>query len=152
MRLATCSYTEFRPEMGVPVRSTVSSPRWKLPYTIAGHAKLITPTRPMLKMEPDAYTLSYLRILNGNGIDLIRTELAALAVEGGSDRVVLLCYERLNEREKDGTAKFCHRSLFAQWYQAQTGEEVPELGKLPDSGHAHTPVTMAEVSSTLFDV
>lgn len=142
MNIATCSYTEFRPEMGVPVRFTVSAPRWNLPYQPAGWARLISPTRSMLHLPGDAYTRQYFALLNAAGVDAIRAELTALA--GGADRVVLLCYERLNETSKtDHSPLWCHRSLFAHHWRQQTGEVVPELGKLPASGMAHTPVPLA---------
>jgi hypothetical protein len=137
MTLATCSYTEFRTDMGVPVRFTVGAPRWRLPYTIAGHAKLITPTRAMLSLPYDAYSLTYRRNLDAVGVQAIRDELAAIA---GSGQVVLLCYERLNERDKtSGEPKWCHRSIWATWWQDRTGEQVPELGAQP---HTRTDTTL----------
>jgi hypothetical protein len=139
MTLATCSYSEFQPAMGVPVRFTVGYPfRLRLAYKPAGHAKLITPTRDMLSLPEDAYTFRYLQILNSAGVNAIRGELAAIAGPGG--RVVLLCFERLNEpAKKPGGHNWCHRSLFAQWWTQQTGEDVPELGKLPACGQPYVP-------------
>jgi hypothetical protein len=131
-KIATCSYSEFQPTMGVPVRFTVGHPRWKLGYQLAGHAKLITPTRAMLSLPLDAYTLSYRRVLDAAGVDAIRNELATIA--GPAGRVVLLCYERLNERDKaTNEPKWCHRSIFSRWIEERTGEQVPELG-----AHPHT--------------
>lgn len=139
--LATCSYTEFRPEMGLPVRFTVGAPRWKLSYTIAGAAKLITPRRDMLSLAEDAYTFRYLQILNGAGVAAIGGELAGIvAAAGGAKRVVLLCFERLAEPPKAGQAhNWCHRSLFGAWWKAATGQDVPELGALPATGRPYVP-------------
>jgi hypothetical protein len=131
MKLFTCSYTEFRENMGVPVRFTVGYPRFlKLDYKIVGWARLPTPTKDILSLPLDAYTVAYRRILNTAGVDAIRAELAKLAP--GADRVVLLCYERLNETDKTtGQPKWCHRRIFSTYWEETTGEEVPELGASP---------------------
>lgn len=131
MALATCSYTEFRPEMGTPVRFTAGYPRWlKLDYKIAGWARLPSPTREILSLVPegrDVYTAAYRRHLDVHGVDAIRAELVRLVPDGG--RIVLLCFERLDEVDKKTRqSKWCHRTTFARWYEALTGEDVPELG------------------------
>lgn len=144
MRLATCSYTEFRPDMGTPIRFTVGYPRFlKLDYKIAGWARLISPTKDMLSLPKDAYTLAYRRILAGAGVDAIRRQLADLT--DGTDVAVLLCFERLNERAKNGGENWCHRTMFAAWWQERTGEEVLELGAHP------VPTIDPYPSATLFD-
>lgn len=127
-KLATCSYTEFRPGMGNPVRTTVGATRWPLPYQLAGHARLITPTRDMLKIEAqDAYEFSYRRMLNGNGIDAVRRELLSIAGAVDLDTpLVLLCFDKLGVLTPPDN--WCHRLHFAKWWTEQTGEEVPELG------------------------
>ena len=141
MKIATCSYTEFLPAMGTPIRFTVGFPRFlRLDYKIEGWARLISPRKDMLGLPEDAYTREYLGIVNTAGVDAIRAELVKLAP--ASDQVVLLCFERLNEAPKAGRDhNWCHRSLFAQWWEAETGEVVPELGHLPACGVAYTPLT-----------
>jgi rubrerythrin len=39
----------------------------------------------------------------------------------GGERLVLLCFEDVLAGES------CHRRTFAQWWEEQTGQEVPEL-------------------------
>jgi len=125
IRLATCSYTEFRPHMGVPVRFTAGPPRWPLSYQLAGHAKLITPRREMLSLPIDAYTLAYRRMLHMATVDRIAAELVRIC--GTPDEpIVLLCFERLNE-----PGKWCHRTIFAAWWLDKTGHIVAELGAHP---------------------
>ncbi|MGC4947738.1 hypothetical protein ACLQ2N_16275 [Streptomyces sp. DT224] len=129
LRLATCSYVEFRPGMGIPVRSTVGATRWPLPYQLAGHARLVTPTRDMLKIQSrDAYEFSYRRMLNGNGIDAIRRELLGIAAMADADDapLVLLCFDQLGKLPPPNN--WCHRLMVATWWTEQTGEDVPELG------------------------
>ncbi|WP_434593312.1 hypothetical protein [Streptomyces sp. A5-4] len=140
-KLATCSYVEFRPGMGTAVRSTVGATRWPLPYPLAGHARLITPTRDMLKIQSrDAYEFSYRRMLNGNGIEAVRRELLSIAgVVDLDSPLVLLCFDQLGKLTPPDN--WCHRSMIAAWWTEQTGEEVPELG----ATNAPTP------APTLFD-
>jgi hypothetical protein len=149
LTLATCSYLEFTHDMGTPIRFTFGYPRFlKLAYKIAGHAKLITPTRAILDIgAQDAYALAYRRHLNDQGTAAIRDELTRLVPGGG--QVVLLCFERLNEVDKKTHApKWCHRTIFGEWWTEQTGDNVPELGN-----HTHTtptPTEPAEEPLTLF--
>ncbi|MFD3851668.1 hypothetical protein ACFWVB_38220 [Streptomyces microflavus] len=131
LELATCTYQEFTPDMGTPVRSTAGHPRFPLAYQLGGHAKLITPTRDLLKINArDAYEFGYRRLLNGNGLDNIRRELARIAAASPVDGpLVLLCFDRFDKLSPPDD--WCHRSMFARWYTEQTGDEVPELGSRP---------------------
>ncbi|WP_018559229.1 MULTISPECIES: hypothetical protein [unclassified Streptomyces] len=129
LALATCTYQEFQPVMGVPVRTTAGHPRFPLAYQLAGHARLVTPTRQLLaaNLPEDAYEFSYRRLLAGHGLDAITAELAAIAAGHEPGRpLVLLCFDRLN---KPGA--WCHRSHLARWWTEQTGQDVPELGARP---------------------
>ncbi|MEU8870465.1 hypothetical protein AB0D24_04730 [Streptomyces javensis] len=128
IRLATCTYQEFAPDMGTPVRTTVGHPRFPLSYQLGGIARSVTPTRHLLKIEAeDAYEFSYRRLLNDRGVDLIREELTAIAGANDLDvPVVLLCFDKLSK-----PGNWCHRTHFAKWWTDQTGEEVPELGAVP---------------------
>ncbi|WP_254878538.1 hypothetical protein [Streptomyces sp. NA04227] len=125
IKLATCTYQEFAPHMGTPVRTTVGHPRFPLSYQLGGIARSVTPTRSLLKIESeDAYEFIYRRLLNERGIDAIREELTAIA--GANDLevpVVLLCFDKLSK-----PGNWCHRTHFAKWWTEQTGQEVPELG------------------------
>ncbi|WP_327123684.1 hypothetical protein [Streptomyces sp. NBC_01727] len=144
IRLATCTYQEFAPHMGTPVRTTAGHPRFSLPYQLAGHARLITPTRELLKINAeDAYEFSYRRLLNGNGLENIRRELATIAAASGSDGpLVLLCFDRFDKLRPPNA--WCHRRMAATWWTEQTGEEVPELGAKP--------MTAAKAPPTLFEL
>ncbi|MFF3665428.1 hypothetical protein [Microtetraspora malaysiensis] len=127
MKIATCTYQEFVPAMGHPVRTTVGHPRFPLAYQLAGHARLITPLGTMLGRPLDAYTLLYRRHLAASGVDAIRAELAEIAARHEAGRpLVLLCFDKL-----DKPGNWCHRSQFAAWWTEHTGEPVPELGAQP---------------------
>ncbi|WP_406128026.1 ParB/RepB/Spo0J family partition protein [Streptomyces sp. NBC_00989] len=124
LRLATCTYQEFTPDMGIPVRTTVGRPRWRLPYELAGHAKTLTPTRDLLKIEAeDAYEAGYRALLTTRGIDAIRAELEEIAAQYESGRLVFLCFDKLSVANN-----WCHRSYAARYLSEHMGLTIPELG------------------------
>lgn len=100
------------------IRISVGHPRWKLPYSVAGAIPYLAPDRAWIGMERAEYETLYRAKLEAAGVDKIRSEIRALA---GDRPAVLLCFERL----QDGT--WCHRRIFADWWQEKTGEIVPEL-------------------------
>jgi hypothetical protein len=128
--LATCTYQEFEPAMGAAVRTTAGHPRFKLGYALAGRLKEITPDRPMLQLPQPEFRTAYFAKLDAVGLDGITSAMAELAETVDHQRLVLLCFDRLN---KPGV--WCHRTLFAEWWEASTGEQIPELG-------AHAPATL----------
>lgn len=87
----------------------VSPPKW-------WHGRrypALAPRRDMLHLPWPVYVREYRRILAG--LD------AAQAVADLGPDAVLLCFEA--DRAE------CHRGLVAEWIQAQTGIEVPEVEK-----------------------
>lgn len=128
IKLATCTYQEFAPIMGTPVRTTVGHPRFPLSYQLGGIARSVTPTRPLLRIEAeDAYEWAYRRLLSERGVDAIREELTAIAGANDLDApVVLLCFDKLSK-----PGNWCHRTMFGRWWTEETGEDVPELGASP---------------------
>jgi hypothetical protein len=145
---ATCTYQEFQPTMkGVPTRSSNGYPyRLRLPYLLKTGAvqhtmPLTFPPSNFRDLTERELTFAYIRQLDETGVSAIRDAAGDLLTRLGrvGDRLVLLCYERL---DKD---PFCHRRLFAKWWQDRTGEEVPELGALPK------PHEIASQQHALFD-
>jgi len=127
MILFTSRYGRFRPGQGAPVRTTVGGVRHALPYEIAGHAQLITPTWAMVNLgDEEVYRQQYVAMLDGRGLDAIEEELKDIAYQAGDDRLILLCFCDLSKA--DG---WCHRRMFAAWWERETRgeEEVPELAE-----------------------
>ncbi|MFF5968230.1 hypothetical protein ACFY64_31805 [Streptomyces collinus] len=128
LRIATCTFQEFQPAMGTPVRTTAGHPRFALSYQLGGHARLVTPPWKLVRanLAADAYEFQYRRMLTEAGVDSIREELLAIAGANDLDApVVLLCFDRLDK------GNWCHRVMFGAWYAEQTGQAVPELGAQP---------------------
>jgi hypothetical protein len=129
LQLFTNRFQRFSPEQGAPVRTTVGAPRFALPYDLAGFARLLAPSYGMLKMAEGPYRHIYLERLEQAGVDLISEQLAEIADDAGDDRLVLLCFCDLSVPPPNA---WCHRRMFAAWWQEQTGQEVPELGERPE--------------------
>ncbi|WDZ83977.1 hypothetical protein [Micromonospora cathayae] len=126
LHLFTNRYQRFQPDQGAPVRTTVGKPRFGLPYDLAGFAQLLAPTYSMLKMAEGPYRHIYLERLEAHGVDLISEQFAEIADKAGTDRLVLLCFCDLNVPPPDN---WCHRRMFAAWWEEQTNQEVPELDR-----------------------
>ncbi len=130
MRLYTSRYqaTDLIRESGlVPVRITAGSPRFKLGYELGGSVMELAPDRWMFDLETDEeFCTAYTEKLGQVGVEAIRSKLGRI---GQSRDLVLLCFEPSGE--------FCHRRVFAEWWERQTGEPVEELG--PDNLPAREP-------------
>lgn len=93
----------------------------RLPYKIAGAIRALAPERAWLNLDRPEYEPLYRARLDALGVPAIRRSIAALALDR---EPVLLCFESLI----DGS--WCHRRIFAAWWQEQTGQPVPELTAL----------------------
>ena len=99
------------------------APRW----TPAGFRifKALVPTREMLSMEIDEYSVLYDEILGRLEPQATWDRLHELA---GDHEPILLCYETSEQIRKGVPGKsFCHRHMVAKWFEKSLGFEVPEL-------------------------
>lgn len=127
LSIATCTYSEFRPEMGIPIRSTVGRVKW-FSYFPYGTWQNITPEPWMLNMSYDRFREKYRQKLDRIGFDTLLGDAQALQAELGDDwefpeQLVVLCFDNL---AKPGT--WCHRTMFAEW-MGENGMAVRELGR-----------------------
>ena len=130
--LFTCSYHEYRGEMGVGVRTSLGKPKY-LKTAVDDWPTLpaATPHGSYFHAENSEFDRRFLAQLEKHGIQAITEQLERIREARHIRPLVLLCFEW-----KPGTE--CHRRLFAQWWLEKTGEEVPELGKLEDYGKQAT--------------
>jgi hypothetical protein len=126
LHIHTSRFQAFQPEQGVPIRITLSHPRWKLPYVLTRKVPVLAPGRDYFKSPPEVFRARYLEQLDEVGAAEIRRLLEDIAVAEESDSVVLLCYEDLSKPDT-----WCHRRLFAEWWYDQTGETVDDLAGEP---------------------
>lgn len=136
INIATCSYSEYRPEMGMPVRASIGAPRWFThPHACWPN---VYPQRHWLQLPYDQYLPRYLDMLDAHGPQKLRDDLEAMATTfkqnyGGDrpTRAVLLCYEKLSKVLPDNEPNWCHRSMASSWLSFHLGVAIPELGALP---------------------
>ena len=84
------------------------------------YLRALAPTRAMIKMtDKVAYQEAYVKILDDLGIENVQKMLADIS---DGKPIVLLCFEDLRKPEL-----WCHRTMFAEWYEQQTGQKVEEL-------------------------
>lgn len=118
MKLATCSYSMWRPEMGVPVQTSIGSPKfWTGPTLHDGRS--MAPWGLLGIENPEEFSRKYRHRLHRRSTFILATleDIAACYPETTG---VLLCFER---RRED-----CHRSVLAEWLTEWSGFEVPEWG------------------------
>lgn len=106
----------------VPVGIVVGMPRWPLGYELPGNVTALAPVGLLDVEVGDEFTARYWERLDSIGVAPIERILRGFAEAFDAPGCVLLCYENL---EKPG--EWCHRRVFAAWWQQRTGAEVPEL-------------------------
>lgn len=128
IEIATCSFGEFRPEMGYPIRTSIGAPKWfSHPYMNWDN---VFPKRYFLSLEYDDYRPRYMEMLHKHGVEKLRGDLEFMSEEyakvndGEVRPLVLLCYEKLSK----GPANWCHRTMIAEYLETDFGTNVVELG------------------------
>jgi len=100
----------------VAVRISRGAPRWRTPYKIAGVARSLVPASELMGLHKSDYRAVYIAALESAGVGTIMAELEPFGPDA-----VLMCFESLH----DGT--WCHRRIFADWWERKTGGVIAEL-------------------------
>lgn len=106
----------------VPVGISLGNPRFKTAFKIPHRIKTLAPTRDMLDLPYKTYKTKYFRMLDE--LDESQLKEHFKKISNGKD-LVFLCFEDLS---KEG--EWCHRRMFAEWWQRKTGMKVEELAPL----------------------
>lgn len=126
VNLFTARYQAVKPGMGVPIRTSLGTPRWRLPYSIKWAMRELMPDRSFLHSPKPQYEIAYRAKLDEAGPERL-AELFRCVVDAESDsRLILLCFDDLTK-----PGGWCHRTMFAQWWTEETGDPVRELGPAP---------------------
>lgn len=122
MKLFTSRYgnKEIARSNLISVGISLGNPRFKTAFKVEASIKELAPTRKMLYMEYDPYKELYFKMLDTIDINELEEQFKTIS-KGGKD-VVLLCFEDLSKQ-----GEWCHRRMFAEWWQKKTGQEVEEL-------------------------
>jgi len=128
LTLATTRYSSWQliEESGlVPLGITVSLPRFRLRYELAGSVGMLAPSGLLAIEDRAEFEAAYRARLDRIGIKMMLPVLRGFAEAYDAPGCVLCCYEDL---AKPG--EWCHRRLFADWWEERTGQAVPELEPL----------------------
>lgn len=120
--LATCSYSEWHPDMGAMVRITLGNARGKTPdFEVPD----LAPRRAYFNAPTEEFIRKYRLQLNAYGVPHFQQIFTTMTDIASGAPLVLCCFERLNRQGE------CHRRDFACWWYENTGEDIPELGAKP---------------------
>lgn len=139
MRLFTSRYSNPKLRDGevVPVVTSRGRPKWPLGYELLHEVEALMPRGWMFSLDRERFDREYVKHLERVGVRAIREALREIEDAHGLP-VCLLCFEDV--RKDDGTPEsehWCHRAVFARWWQDKTGWPVEELADpTPLSGSA----------------
>lgn len=121
-RLYTARYQEFRPEWGVPVRTSIGKPKMSLDYTITDDIGLLMPFGLLGDgRSREDFERGYIARLDRAGRHKLQAIFRTISEKHDRKALVLLCYEDLRR------GQWCHRRMFAEWWWQVAGSEVVEL-------------------------
>mgnify|MGYP007069340700 FL=1 len=126
MAIMTSRYgnKELRNDGYYPVGISLGKPKYQTGYEIREQCYALAPKGHMLKMAYEPYREAYFEKLEEIGADKIIGIVQRMderAQEEGKT-LVLLCFEDIRKPDQ-----WCHRTLFAEWWQKMTGEVINEL-------------------------
>lgn len=126
MRVATSRYfakAAIEASGLIPIGFTRGWPKFGVSVDVVANLRALGPVGDMFGIEDrDEFAKRYKAHLDAIGVDHVHAALLGAARLVGNEGVVLLCFCDL---EKPGV--WCHRQVFAEWWEEQTGEKVDEL-------------------------
>lgn len=108
------------------VRISIGTPKWRLPYQLKGEVKEIMPWGMLKITDIKAFRNLYYNALDKYGVNRIRESIDKYKESGKI--IVLLCYEDIRK----GPEEWCHRRVFADWWELRTGEKIEELPEVDE--------------------
>lgn len=124
--LSTGRYKQDDPEAFaaayLPVGITTSTPRFRLGYKLAANVKQAAPLGIRGEEDRERFEQLYRLRLDSFGPLFFTGMFTEIARKHGKPNLALLCFEDLTQ-----AGEWCHRSMFARWWEHRTGVPVPEL-------------------------
>jgi hypothetical protein len=96
--------------------------RFKTAMKSTHRIKELAPSADLKGLPKGEFEIAYTANLDAVGVKSIQDSLSRIATESGNLPLVLLCFCDLSQ-----AGCFCHRRIFADWWQEKTGQEVKEL-------------------------
>ena len=99
--LATCSFADFRPEMGRPIRISLARPKYRTSIESDDRLSDLTPHPSYFRAPAEEFDRRYLAQLDRVGVERLRQRFQAL--DDGRP-LILLCFERHPGQARTATA------------------------------------------------
>ena len=120
--LVTTSYKSFKPEMGIPIQTSIGNPKfWR--WNALTQAKVFYPYATFKKHGDK--TMEQKSVIYQKSLDayapMIEKMLDSFCAIAGDKPLVLMCYEDVLAGE------ICHRLWLAEWFKTRYNIDVPEL-------------------------
>jgi hypothetical protein len=122
MELFTACYSHMRDEFGVAVRTSIGEPKFPYDAKRRAECKRLMPWGLLREAEKATFIARYRERLEHHGVESIRGRLLQIVDFFEEPKLVLLCFENI-----ENPGKWCHRTIFAEWWREQTGETVTEI-------------------------
>jgi hypothetical protein len=122
VKLYTSRYhsKEIAKSDAVAVSISRGMPRWSLPYALGHKVACLAPESRTHNRR--LFEESYVAQLERHGLEKIEMQLRLISEKFDGRPLVLLCWEDLSK-----PGEWCHRRMFAKWYEQRTGNVVAEL-------------------------
>lgn len=123
--IATCSYSRWSPEVGVPLVTSIGQPKWE-PWPTAHQIDDLKPFGIFRRMDDkplEERIAAYHSRLDGRR-GQIEKRFADLAERYPGQPLVVCCW--CNLLAEDVGRRGCHRRWFAEWMLDRFGLAVPE--------------------------
>jgi hypothetical protein len=105
------------------VQTSLGAPKFRLPYPLAATIHELAPAGWMLNKSEAEFADLYTQLLERRGgVEFFAERFTQIAEKAVGDELALLCFEDVRKRDI-----FCHRRLFAAWWEERTGQAVEEL-------------------------
>lgn len=130
-QLFTASYARFAPSSGVPIQASNGAPKFPIRYELRHKAKPVYPRWKLIAdgLNQEQFREAYWRDLDRVGVQKFAELFESIAKAEGDYRLVLLCFEDVSK-----PGQWCHRRMFANWWEQKTGDTVRELGPTLEEG------------------
>ena len=102
----------------MPVGISIGEPKFPLGYTCV-YLRRLAPWGLLEVRDEDEFSRRYRDRLDGVGIAAVWRDFRSISAEHDCRGLVLLCFEPVGQ--------FCHRRVFAEWFEREDGQPVPEL-------------------------
>ncbi len=130
----------------VKVGITLGKPKFRLNYSVAEFVRMLAPHGSIFHLnDPVDFIPAFLFQLDRTGVDKIQAKLQQISGHYDGRDLVLLCFEDCRPIAGTNVMKdWCHRLVFAQWWQDRVEEEVLELEHMGVDGGVVWPSAVAK--------